>query len=800
MATRTILRRSVIGLGVVLAIAVAVLAALTVFEVPVNLNLLRGTLASAAGRALDAEVAIEGDLVLTPSLTPSLEIQGLSIKRTQGPDRFELYGPKLLLASVDLAALLGGELRIIRLEADSAEIDVTTRPPGLEAPASPAPVASPPRKPRETHRPGDGPFLALREIGAIDLRNLVLRHRREGSPAPTEHRLDRMKGAWPEGQPLEVTLEGRLKGEPFDLKLTGGSLDGLRQAAEPWRLDLSGSMAGVPLKAGFTARPAAAGMDADLGFKLEKVDLGRVLAWLDLAQGVEAQVGKLRIDLRLTGDSLSSVLEKLQVTAAMEQVAWTLRDRNTGAALDVALNKGEFRKLPGKPVSLIMDGSLGQQPVRFSAEWQQMGAAAREGVPIPLSIRVQTLGLDLGLDTHVRLPMKSDGLDLTLSLNAADLDTLARTLGLDLPDLKQISARGRFRIVPDGYRFSDFEFSAGQTRMQGDLSLATTGPRPALRVGLFAQTVQIEDFYLPERRRAKVPSSPAEPETELRSAFSPEVMASLDAHFLVRVERVLSGKDDWGHGSMALQVKDGRLDIKPVVINLPAGSIGLTLGYRPGQRDVRLETSVYSRGFDYGLLARMIDPQTVMDGIIDLDLDFKSTAPSMDRLLENGNGHLDCTMRPGDFRADVFDMWVVNLLRSVTRAFSKQKRSKVNCLKLSLDLKQGLMRQRAITIDTTQMRIQGTARVNFHKKNLELILTPLAKRPQFLSLATPIRVKGDFKDFRIGVAPGGGAGTVLQVLLSPMHVPLRLLVEKRAPADGRDVCLKSLRLRNPPEN
>jgi len=118
----------------------------------------------------------------------------------------------------------------------------------------------------------------------------------------------------------------------------------------------------------------------------------------------------------------------------------------------------------------------------------------------------------------------------------------------------------------------------------------------------------------------------------------------------------------------------------------------------------------------------------------------------------------------------------------------KEKTSKVNCIIGRYSLKDGLLRENKMVIDTTRMRVKGDAKVDFKKEDVYLYLKSSGKRPEFFSLATPIEVKGKIADFKIGVAPGGLIGTSIRFITSPLHVPLRRLFSENLPPDGSDVC------------
>ena len=109
------------------------------------------------------------------------------------------------------------------------------------------------------------------------------------------------------------------------------------------------------------------------------------------------------------------------------------------------------------------------------------------------------------------------------------------------------------------------------------------------------------------------------------------------------------------------------------------------------------------------------------------------------------------------------------------------------------------MQQKILFVDTSRMQIEGTADVNFKTKKIELYVEPKAKRPEFFSLATPIKVTGDFEDFGIGINPARIAGTVVRFVTSPVVVPFHRLFSISTPIDGVRACKMAWQMRNTKE-
>jgi len=65
---------------------------------------------------------------------------------------------------------------------------------------------------------------------------------------------------------------------------------------------------------------------------------------------------------------------------------------------------------------------------------------------------------------------------------------------------------------------------------------------------------------------------------------------------------------------------------------------------------------------------------------------------------------------------------------------------------------------------------------------------PKAKRPEFFSLATPIKVEGGFKDFAIGINKLRLVTSLASFVTSPLHVPVRRLFVGTQPENDVEVC------------
>ena len=103
-------------------------------------------------------------------------------------------------------------------------------------------------------------------------------------------------------------------------------------------------------------------------------------------------------------------------------------------------------------------------------------------------------------------------------------------------------------------------------------------------------------------------------------------------------------------------------------------------------------------------------------------------------------------------------------------------------------IEDGLMAEKSIYMDTSKMHVTGKADINFTNRELDIRLAPKAKKPEFFSLAVPIKVQGKFDDFGLGIGAARMAGTVVSFITSPVHVPFRKIFAENIPEDGLEAC------------
>ncbi|MEO8166414.1 MAG: hypothetical protein ABI619_13565, partial [Betaproteobacteria bacterium] len=451
-----------------------------------------------------------------------------------------------------------------------------------------------------------------------------------------------------------------------------------------------------------------------------------------------------------------------------------------------------------------LHGAIDDVPVTIAFSTARAYQLANPKMPLPFALNASGADASLTLAGSIARPIGSE-VQMALQAHGQRFDTLNKLARTALPPWGPWSVTGEFRMSPIGYAINDLRLQVGASVMTGQGRLDTATGRPRIDVALTAPIIQLDDFKLegwsPFEKKpagksattaADVRRKAAAASDDAQKLLSPEMLRRQDASLDVEVEQVLSGKDRLGSGKLKARLANGRADIGPLEVNVASGSAKLWLGYKPTEHDVNVDLRVDVQKFDYGVLARRIKPESDLHGVFSLKMDVASRAQYLSEILRHGSGQIEFAVWPQNLRSGVFDLWAVNVLVALVPVLDPGKESKVNCAIGRFDLRDGKLVDRSVILDTSRMRVVGTAKADFAAEKFDLQLRPQAKKAQFLSLATPIRVSGPFSDFKIGVSPGDILGTFARLATSIFWVPLQRLAGKKLPADGADVCYPTL--------
>jgi uncharacterized protein involved in outer membrane biogenesis len=576
-----------------------------------------------------------------------------------------------------------------------------------------------------------------------------------------------------EGRLLPSTISGRLAGAPFTALL---------------ELDLRG---GQPM--------------ASLDLSTGDIDFGALLRGLGLAEDIDGQAQSLQLALRGRGNSLRELAANASLDAWLVGGSLTVLGPAQRPVTEIRMREAFIGAAAGQPLRLRLDGRLDQTDVRIRLSTATFAAFAGDATRVPFSMTAQAAGARLSLDGEVRLPLGSEAW-LNFEMSGERLDTLSELARVELPPWGPWALRGPIRMTSSGYELPGLTLAVGQSRLGGSGTLDLGAARPRLQLQVAAPSIQLDDFPMPQRLTD--PTEPPRREDGLRGAasrtagridrlLSAGFLRRFDATVDVQTSEVLSGAERLADGALHLKLKEGRLDLDPAVVNLPGGSMRLTMAYDLKESEVDFQVAANVQRFDYGIIARRLNRADDLRGLFSLNMQLSGRAPSLDTIMRNANGRLDFAVWPTELRSGMFNLWSANLVLTLLPLIDPGLKSQVNCIVGRFDLKQGDLSDDKIVIDTSTVRIRGAGHASLATEELAFVFQPRAKGVGLFRLQTPLRVSGTLTDQRFGFDRQDVFFSVLRMIASPILVPIEWFALGPLPRDGADLCTDPLRASGP---
>lgn len=557
----------------------------------------------------------------------------------------------------------------------------------------------------------------------------------------------------------------------------------------------------APFKATMASQNLVGRLNADLrsatpvinlGFELADVDVGSLLDQLGIAENVTLTTEQFGLDLKLSGSSIREMLANSELTAELGNGFFLLIDPNTKVETDITISNASLVAARDEQLEFSLNGYLAEIPVEIGIVADSVSSFSSEKESAQAEINVKMLSTELQFSGEVPLPIQVQDLQFKLAYAGAQVSDLDPLFKVSLPPWGPYAVSGQFGTRESGYYLENLALTVGDSKLTGTAYLDTAQSPPLFKVQLTAPSIQLNDFTTEgwtasEGTESSTELNDSEGENDAVSLLSPEVMKSLDGSISVSVQEVLSGKDKLGSGTLAAGLDKGRFAVDPLTLNIPGGDIQLGFWIEPIANEILLGAQANVDQFDYGVLARRIDPESTTGGLISLDADVETRGPDFANAMSGANGHIDLAVWPKDMNAGIFDLWAVNVFTAMLPSLDSDA-SKVNCVVGRFDIEGGLMEPSALLIDTSRVQASGNGTINFRENRLSFRAAPKPKRPEYFSIRTPVAVRGPFDDFKVQLSPFDLTGTAVRMAASPVVVTFERVFKDPKPADGQIAC------------
>ena len=446
----------------------------------------------------------------------------------------------------------------------------------------------------------------------------------------------------------------------------------------------------------------------------------------------------------------------------MEKVQLHFADERPGVAQTLVLNALVAEQVtPGAPVSLTVEARYRDIDIGVSGHIGDPAAAvAGAAVPLDLVLRAD--------ETQITLKGMIDaggaGISGTIKAESADPVSLAGKFGVALPPLGALALEMTGRAGQGRYDVNDLRLRLGQTDLSGEISVDSGGAVPKLIAGLNAKRIDITPF-LHATGTGSAPIAAPAPAQAVRSARPQaaqrrviadtplpfDLLASVNAELSLAAGQVTIAPVSLTDLNLQAVLQDGLLNVSPFTMNGLQGDIDISAGLDGSKTPPTLSVNGAVTDLDIGAASETLTGPgfgrfALTGGKVRLKTALRSAGGTMRDVASGLNGTIDLQMQAAILQGIDVEPLLKGDLPGALNAARKQGQTALSCLVARFDIKDGLMTDRGVVLDTSEAALSVTGRISLADETLDLMLRPAPKNPQLVSITPDIIVDGTWAD------------------------------------------------------
>jgi len=541
----------------------------------------------------------------------------------------------------------------------------------------------------------------------------------------------------------------------------------------------------------------------DYRVALKNLDVGRLMKSMNVSDTVDARAERAEIHLNSEGATLRELGREMRADVNLRSLQYSFTAGPENRPFDINLSDVSMIAAPGSDIIWETRGTLNGFPLEAWLKTPNLRATFNENVPLParfiLASRDDIMMFDLTVHPESAAGRLSEILISGRYSSEDKVDFAALPSPLeDYSFSTDLTTRGNV------YQADNINVRLGSSHATGSFDIEPSGEGFHFELVADSPFLETDDLvrWVAEFR-------------ESRDAISgPETAAVDDAPVNVGLLTLINryadefvGENSWdvsatigelrsagrllGETELGLRMDGHEFILDPATIRFPGGNVSTRYSSIQEGSGWDSNLDIFIERLEYGGLVRLFDPEATAGGVIHMDTSLHSRSMDPESAVDHLEGTFDLAVFPDNVGAEFLDLWASNLVFALLPLGDSQQK-KLNCLVARFEVENGVMTSRETFLDSTEIIVRARGDIDLSNRQLDMLAVPQAKTEKFLSISTPIQVKGSFDDYSVGVASGGFVMTMLRWYYGLIYVPWKWLTGERFPADGIATCFNAM--------
>jgi uncharacterized protein involved in outer membrane biogenesis len=416
------------------------------------------------------------------------------------------------------------------------------------------------------------------------------------------------------------------------------------------------------------------------------------------------------------------------------------------------------------------------------------------GVPTAINGHATVDGVKLAVDGTVAAPLAATGLAVAVTIDAADLATLGRLAGADLPAIGPVKVAAKVSDKDAAWRADEIDARIGPNAFRGWIGFRP-GVRPRLDGDIAAEHLDL-DALLGGGKSSTV----RQPDGRVIPAASIAIDAlpPLDAGLALRATSLRLGGLSFERVSLNAGLGAKGLEVKPFAFELAGGRFdGMATLTRATNPDLVLDARVAK--LDLAAFLKAVGGTEGVTGRVDAEVSLAGRGRDLRQLAGGLKGRTFVALGKGTIASRWLDYAAADLVKAISPFSPAQEDTRMNCAVSRFEIAKGKAVSRAFLFDTTRMTVTGDGTVDLGSEAVAFTLSPRPKDRSLLSLATDLKVAGTIAKPTVAPDALGVAKNVAQIAGGVALGPLGLLVPLATTGnDDKNPCVEAIASKGKP--
>lgn len=366
------------------------------------------------------------------------------------------------------------------------------------------------------------------------------------------------------------------------------------------------------------------------------------------------------------------------------------------------------------------------------------------------------------------------GTNASFTIQGANLSELYKLLGVVLPETPRYMVSGHLDKQGDVWNVGQLTGKLGNSDLAGQLSFDRSHDVPMLTGKLQSKALDFDDLAplvgLPEQPRsaaampgvapvgagtapAKVARANMAPGRVLPTAVLDLArLKAMNADVQYSAARITNARQlPLDRMSVHVNLKDGVLRLDAMNLGLAGGEMTGRIRINGNNNPALAEVKLDARALELNKLFPGFKITKASFGQIHGVIDLKGRGNSAAQMLATSSGNVAMLMGRGEISNLLLEYASLNGGEIIKFLVTGDKNAQVRCAAAAFDVNDGLMKTRALLLDTSDAVIYGDGSISLANESLDLTVRPYPKDKSILALRSPLKLAGSFRNPKAGV-------------------------------------------------